>query len=106
MSSEGAGPASMAAGKTETTNEAAGGMAERGERCRGRLGGGCVDSPLMVEKEASSDSCSSSSSSCSSSSLVMMMTVEGGCRSGLSGDEGEGLDAATGSVIPFQCRSP
>ena len=31
VSSEGAGPASMAAGKTETTNEA-GGMAERGER--------------------------------------------------------------------------
>ena len=34
VSSEGAGPASMAAGKTETTNEA-GGMAKRGERCRG-----------------------------------------------------------------------
>ena len=50
----------------------------------------------MVEKEASSDY-----SAFSSSSLVMMMVVEGGCRSGLSGDEaGKGLDA-TGSFIPL-----
>ena len=59
-----------------------------------------VDSPLMVEKEASSDYSAFSSSSCCSSSLVMMMVVVGGCRSGLSGDEaGKGLDA-TESFIP------
>ena len=55
---ERAGFASMAAGKTETKQGAGGREAEAA---------GCVDSPLMVEKEASYSSCSSS--------LVMMMIV-------------------------------
>lgn len=58
-------------GRRQNRNEA--GMAEQGAV---RLVGGCVDSPLMVGKEASFPSSSSSASS----SLVMMMIVDCGGR--------------------------